>query len=237
MKQYIYRDPRRVTRVLQIVVACHLAMLAVTFAVFVMQYILIQDMIAGTFSSRTDMLAAAQAGDARVQITGAIDALLIPVAAVTFLFWVYRTSANAHALVQAKGAPDLSASAGLSVGYFVIPFANFVVPPGNMSEVEKASRDAANWKQLPFWPGIALWWTTWLVMNVSGLIVAAFSLGRSGLDQIAQVVALQGGYKILEAVTWIVVLVLVARVTRLQRAQHTDAAPAMPVPVPAEASA
>jgi Domain of unknown function (DUF4328) len=223
-KQYDYRDPAGTMAVLRIFIFIQLAVLAIMLVALVLQYALLQDIRAGAFASRAEMIATAEAADFRLQVLSVVGILTIAAAVITFLVWVYRTSANAHAL----GAGGLSAGAGLAVGSYFIPLANFVMPAINMSEVERASRDAANWAQLSTWWGVPLWWTTWVIMNLTGLFIGLATRGTSAdLGSLETVIVAQGGYKVVEILAYVLLLAVATRVTRLQRAQHDRlAAPA-----------
>ena len=226
IEPYKYRDPKRLMTVLRVVVLVQLAVLAVSFVAFVLQYHLLEDIRHGAFASHDEMMAAATAGDTRVRVLSVVELLVLPVALITFLVWVYRASANAHAL----GAQGLASGAGMAVGCYFIPFVNLVSPAINMSQVEKASRNAPDWRQQRTWWPIPLWWTLWLTMSIGGYAVALLTQEGEGIDAIETAVMLQGGYKLVEVAAYILLLIVTARISRRQRDQHagfgTDSASA-----------
>jgi len=206
-----------VSLVLRIAIFIQIAVLVATFANFIIQYNLLEAIRGGEFSSRTEMLAAANAGDTRVRFLAALAFPALAFAVVALLFWVYRVTANAHA----RGAEGLSASAGLAVAYFFIPFANIVMPGKVLSEVERAGRSPSNWRQLKTWMVIPLWWATWIIMNLAGLALSRLPIGP-GIDALEQFVAINIGYKVLELIAYALTLVVAVRITRLQRQSSID---------------
>lgn len=98
-----------------------------------------------------------------------LGALVYIPSVVMFCVWIYRASTNARAL----GARHMTISAGWSVGWFFIPFANWVMPYKAMSEIVRASDPDAmdgRW-HLATLPGIVpAWWACWLISGVASQI-------------------------------------------------------------------
>lgn len=92
----------------------------------------------------------------------ALGVLLYIPSVVLFCMWIYRANSNARAL----GARDMAISPGWSVGWFFIPFANWVMPFRAMSEIARASDPRVTdgrW-HLGLLPGIIpMWWGAWLI--------------------------------------------------------------------------
>ena len=90
--------------------------------------------------------------------------LLFLAAAIAFLCWLYRASANAHAL----GATDLIVKPGWSVGWFFVPLANLAMPYVAVRDLWKASARPRDWQAERAPAAIALWWALWLLTGISG---------------------------------------------------------------------
>ncbi len=80
---------------------------------------------------------------------------------VVFLIWIYRSYANLSAL----RSTNLKESPGWAVGWWFIPFANFVKPYLVMKEIwrESQPRTEENIESPVEFP---LWWAGWLVGNI-----------------------------------------------------------------------
>src|SRR5262249_43015408 len=83
------------------------------------------------------------------------------IAAVTFMFWIYRASRNARAL----GAKEMKYSPGWSVGWFFVPVAELFMPYLVMRELWKASSPVARgqWQQSTVSPVLGAWWAMTVV--------------------------------------------------------------------------
>ena len=86
----------------------------------------------------------------------------------TFLIWVYRSTANAHAF----GAEGMGAGPGLAVGWYFIPIANLWMPLTSMRETWKASVNPPNWEVERAPATLGLWWFFWITGNIAGIAAA-----------------------------------------------------------------
>jgi hypothetical protein len=77
--------------------------------------------------------------------------------------WIYRASANAHAI-----SGDLTISPGWAVGWYFVPFANLVKPLQAMKETWLASRYGSHWESEISSPLLGWWWGLWIVSNILG---------------------------------------------------------------------
>lgn len=112
------------------------------------------------------------------------NALVYLVSGITFLVWIHRSTANAHAL----GAQGIEVTPGWAVGYWFIPILNLFRPYQATCEIYRASvaKDPINWKSdaLPgFFP---VWWFCWIVGGFLSRIEAraasnGLDLGGAGL--------------------------------------------------------
>jgi hypothetical protein len=102
--------------------------------------------------------------------------------AVAFLVWLHRAVTNSHGL----GEQGLRFTPGWAVGWWFIPFANFVRPAQVMSETWRASdpqharSDVRSRSQVSI-AVVGLWWALFLLGGVIGRF-AAFGSNASTLD-------------------------------------------------------
>lgn len=87
--------------------------------------------------------------------------------------WIYRASANAHAL-----STDLTITPGWAVGWYFVPFANLAMPFQAMKEVWRESHEAAGRHEESESPLLGWWWGLWIATNVLGNLSMALG-GRS----------------------------------------------------------
>ena len=144
---------------------------------------------------------------------------------MAFLFWFHRVQKNLPAL----GGRELKYTPGWAVGGFFVPFLNLVRPIQVMREVWHGSdpsgleRDGAPdgpmiRNQLGT-PWLVSWW--WILFIVSHLVGRVFMRTRLTPDQ--SIEQLQATYtylvisNVLDLPSALVAMLLVARVTRLQR--------------------
>ena len=130
--------------------------------------------INGAGASLTD----AQFSDRFVSLAALIHLGVFVLAGVAFLMWLYRVVANNHAL----GAHELRFSPGWAVGWWFVPFANFVRRLQIIAETWRAadpgaSRSTAETRSHLRAPAIVIaWWLLYLIGNV----VALFERWTSG---------------------------------------------------------
>ena len=126
--------------------------------------------------------------------------------------WIYRATANAHAL-----SDEMTVSPGLAVGSYFIPILNLFKPFQGMKEAWLASHHRSNWHGEPT-PGLLIvWWTLWLVTNILGNVSLRMSMENEDGS-------LTGAVATIEVLTSLLnlplCLVLVAMMKRLARAQN-----------------
>lgn len=128
--------------------------------------------------------------------------------------WIYRASANAHALSN-----EMTVSPGWAVGSYFIPILNLFKPFQGMKEAWLASHHRSNWHGEPT-PGLLIvWWTLWLVTNILGNISLRMSMENEDGS-------LTGAVATIELLTSILnvplCLVLIAMMNRLCAAQDSS---------------
>ncbi|MDR1190157.1 MAG: DUF4328 domain-containing protein [Verrucomicrobiales bacterium] len=118
-------------------------------------------------SSGSVSLEAAESNDARQRIIGWLGLGVYIVTGVIFLKWKYRANLNCRGF----GATDMRFTPGWSIGWYFIPFLNFVRPYQVMKEIWKVSSNPSNWQTQKGSPILGWWWTLWLVSCFLGRIV------------------------------------------------------------------
>lgn len=99
-----------------------------------------------------------------VSWVGIAQYLLYFIGGIVVLAWLRRVNLR----LRAAGRQGLSFSPGMTVVWFIIPFANLVLPPQVMQELWRASDprgDADSWRSSPTSPLPMLWWYPFLVGN------------------------------------------------------------------------
>jgi hypothetical protein len=99
-----------------------------------------------------------------VSWVGIAQYLLYFIGGIVVLAWLRRVNLR----LRAAGRQGLSFSPGMTVVWFIIPFANLVLPPQVMQELWRASDprgDADSWRSSPTSPLPMLWWYPFLMGN------------------------------------------------------------------------
>lgn len=133
----------------------------------------------------------AERNDAALIVAGVVRALLLCVAIVLFLIWIYR----AHANLQRFQLERLEFTPGWTVGYFFIPFANLVYPYRAMQEIWKGSSsetppdDSEAWQDQPGSKLVIYWWVAYLLNNFAWLASNAFDNAAKAAPTIPTLIA------------------------------------------------
>jgi hypothetical protein len=220
-KKYEYRDPSLLTSWLNAFIWTLIAIVIVNVVCLFLQYTLLGEMKSGAFPDRDTMMAAARASDLRVKLASAIMLIASLATTVIFFFWLYRASANVHAM----GAKDLNATPGFAVGMYFIPFFNLYMPPVVMSGIRKASIGALNWNAQKGTPLIALWWAFQLLSGVGGGI--SFVAGRTQphtIDSIRTLTAVLIAIFVSDVLYRIFLVLLTREISREQLVQRANTA-------------
>ena len=75
--------------------------------------------------------------------------------------WIYRASANAHAL-----SDEMTISPAGAVGWYFVPIMNLFKPYQAMREIWLASHFRGNWHGEPSPSLVGIWWALWIVVNI-----------------------------------------------------------------------
>jgi uncharacterized protein DUF4328 len=79
--------------------------------------------------------------------------------------WIYRASANAHAI-----SDEMTITPGWAVGWYFVPIMNLFKPFQAMREIWMASHFKGNWHGEPAPAILGWWWGLWLASNILGNI-------------------------------------------------------------------
>jgi len=159
-----FRDPSLLLRwVTALLALCSLAAL-VALVLRVFEYALLEQIANRAFSSQEELVAAANASDARVQFASGARAVLYIATTIPFGMWIYRAAKNTRAL----GATGLNASPGWAVGSYFVPIVNLFAPFIAMKEIWRASLDPGNWQAARSTPLLGWWWFLWIVNGLAG---------------------------------------------------------------------
>jgi hypothetical protein len=96
-----------------------------------------------------------------IGLTAVVELLGLLGAFILVGCWIYRASANAHAI-----GGDLTVTPGWAVGWYFVPFANLVKPFHAMKETWLASHYGSDWGRGDATDLLNWWWGLWLVSNI-----------------------------------------------------------------------
>jgi hypothetical protein len=216
-KQYTYQDPSRLTLMVKFLTGLLVAIYLIQIALIVKKYMLFADFKAGRFTSQADAATAFQSGQAPIVILATVLAFMLFATTIVFLVWVYRVSANVHAM----GAQDLQATAGFSVGMYFIPFYNLAMPPVIMNEIAKASINAGHWQAQKMPAIVPIWWTLQIATIAGSLATTLMQKSYdSTIEGVQFLLLLLVGVYVVNALFHGAQFVLVSGVAKAQRAQQ-----------------
>lgn len=144
---------------------------------------------------------------ARVDTAIVLGTLLTMIA---FGWWILRAGNNLLAL----GYEDLSYTPAARIWWFLVPFANLVIPYFAMRELWNASHGKADLEDTP--PLVAIWWGAWLLSIFAPIIVNLFA----GPLELMTLTAIQSVTGIALAAVAIRILLAIRRVQAAQRGPH-----------------
>lgn len=91
--------------------------------------------------------------------------------------WLFRASANAHAL-----AAGLRTSPAWAVGWYFVPVANLWKPYQALVEIWRASHVGDNWRTIPVPRMLLIWWIVWLTNRALEILPPYILRFSSGPD-------------------------------------------------------
>jgi hypothetical protein len=140
--------------------------------------------------------------------------------AIMFFFWLYRASANVHAM----GAAGLNATPGFTVGMYFIPFLNLFMPPIVMSEMWRASANATQWVSQRRTPIIPIWWLLQIMVGIGSIVSFLMARSSTTVDALMAVTKVQLAFFGVDILYRLSLLWLVTRISRAQLSQHDTVA-------------
>lgn len=170
----IYRDVRRLTRVLAWLLLGLAALSAILAAAKLSHYRALQIVVdqgpsaLGSVSQFSRLLIAAMNPAALAHL------IILCVTVALFLFWIYRIQVNTFAL----GIFGLRYTPAWAVGWSFVPIANLWMPYQVMRELWCANRNPGGWQYDSVGWQLLVWWLLWL----ASMIYVRFSIS-SGTPQ------------------------------------------------------
>ncbi len=154
------------------------------------------------------------AADGRYAGIGSIQLLVFVATAIIWLMWTHRAYAN-QALI---GCRKTRHSPGWAVGYWFIPFANLVEPYRGMAELWRRSQtqNAISSMHASTPALIGWWWGLYLLGNVIGRFVMAYSRNASDLVSLASATQVNMASDVLTIVTALLALKMITGIDAMQ---------------------
>jgi hypothetical protein len=159
-----------------------------------------------------------------VNALSTVAGLTIVATIIVWLVWQFRAQSNLDAL----GVSDKHFSPGWAVGWWLIPFAFFVMPVRTMAELWRASDPAAtaiDWKSRRLSPLFAVWWTAWLLRFPLGSLARAAAPDRgASLDQLIRQQWFGVGVDAVTIIAAVMAILLIRDITGRQERKRTRVA-------------
>ncbi|MBE7184864.1 MAG: DUF4328 domain-containing protein [Methylobacterium mesophilicum] len=201
----------RLVRILWIVFA--IDVVALVFDLW--ERLVVFRMLDGTAGAEID--AAVAASDSRQMVVGYLQIGFFVTAAVLAATWMRRANVNARTL----GAEGMRFTPNWSIVWYVIPFANLVMPYKSMAETWRASSGQFDWQKETVPDFLRYWWGLWLLANAAGQVAARLTLDASAPQ--ALLVA-NAAYIVADGLSAILDLVFLQLVQELSKRQSETAA-------------
>ncbi|MFI9023902.1 DUF4328 domain-containing protein [Streptomyces sp. NPDC053560] len=154
---------------------------------------------------------------------GNLSSQLLPVVAVAFLFWFFRTRINGEVF-----APDGHRRGRLwTVGAWVTPIVNLWFPRQLAGDIWKASSPPGSRVSYVV---VNAWWGMWVATNLLGVVGSSQMRGADGFGELRAAVRTLFLSDLLDAAAAVLAIVFVWRLTALQ---HVRINTPTPLPEPA----
>tara|TARA_Y100001970_G_scaffold198003_1_gene240901 strand:- start:454 stop:1068 length:615 start_codon:yes stop_codon:yes gene_type:complete len=152
----------------------------------IMQINLVNDYIFRNLYSDDVYQVLAEKNDSRVAIVSGLYGIFLMSSFFIIGRWLFVSSKINH-LSHVK---NLIISPGWAVGWYFVPFANFVMPYRSLKETFKASFNTEDWESIEVPHDFPTWWTTWIIGNIlnNASLRLKLNLGEStSLTQLNQI--------------------------------------------------
>lgn len=202
-----FRDPTRLTRVLQFLLATLMAMCVISSLSEFAQY----QMLGSPFT-RVEAIA----NNTRQRIISSIHVLTYFITVITFGRWIYRMNANARAL----GADHMRFTPGWSVGWYFVPIACLWKPYEAMREIWRAGKIPSQSQSDRI---VGWWWFGWIVSNILGNIsfqIAMAARAAKDVGTLSTATVASFVYEVSDIFAITLALILVSRLSRMQKARR-----------------
>ncbi|HLL13677.1 MAG TPA: DUF4328 domain-containing protein [Pyrinomonadaceae bacterium] len=156
--------------------------------------------------------------------------------AIVFLIWLHRAYRNLPAL----GAVGLNTTPGWAVGYFFIPFVNFIKPFQVVMEIWHESTPGSGIHEsfggyspssrTP--PLVAWWWTLWIIANIAILASEQVLNPARTIEDVSLALWLLTASHALFVVAAVLAILVVKRIDEMQEAKFTQLGVQGPPPPP-----
>ena len=145
------------TKVLVFTLYCFIAINLVLAVLSAFAVGLIVDLSQGVAVSKDYI---SESGSRLLILTG-VSQFLFCLSGLIYFIWLYRSVSNALRFCP----KSTKITPGWAIGWYFIPFANFVIPYNEMKELYKISRNPDNWESQKPMPEIRCWWLFWILSN------------------------------------------------------------------------
>ncbi|TDU63088.1 uncharacterized protein DUF4339 [Prosthecobacter fusiformis] len=200
------KDPTTLTKVLKVLLWLELAVVVVSLLSDFAQMSMIKS---GGFTD-----AEAEANDQRQAMIGVAYLVVFIITGITFLKWIYRANVNCRGF----GAQNMEFTPGWSVGWYFIPFLNLVRPFQAMKEIWKVSTDPQRWQMQQSAGILTLWWTLWILSNITGQITFRTSMAVNDLPSLEVATSASIASNLVDVPLTLVAITLVSRIYKKQHA-------------------
>lgn len=218
---YPFRDAASLVRWTRMFLYAQMVMAVVAIGSGYLEYGTLSAMKDGVFESSEAAMAAAEASDARQGIVSLLQIIVMVVSGVLILRWIHRANWNARAL----GAHGMRFTPGWSVGWYFVPIANLWKPFQAMKDIWTASGDdrAAQ----PSTALVDLWWASWIIWSLAGNASGRMTMKAKGLDDLISANLVTIASDVATFPVCILLLLIIARIHRVQ-SERTTALSALP---------
>ncbi len=176
MKEYTYKDPTGISRLVVTLLIAGAVLNAVAAFSSYLEYELVASVRDG-FEVTEERV---NANDNRQMIIGISQVVLFIATAIFFGRWIYRIGSNAHCFSSLRQRH----SPGWAVGYYFVPVLNLWRPYQALRDAYEAFIDLA--RDNKYRVVFPLWWAAWLVSGFLGRITFNLSMRAEELDELMQ---------------------------------------------------
>lgn len=216
-----FRDSKRLTAWTSGLLLLNAAIALVAAISGLLEFAFLAKVERGAFVTDAELMAAAEASDARQRLIGLVQLVLLLLLAIFVLRWTYRAKAN----VRAFGAADLRYSPGWSVGWYFIPVLCFWRPYQAMRETWKASVSPTSWKDAPVPVVLPVWWALWVASLVCGNVALRLGLRAEELPELMAASGVALARDLFEMPLSLALVGIVRRIHAMQALHATGDAP------------